>query len=270
MPRKAKAIPAKTTSTQYNAAVERALTILELLASKGALGVGEIAKELGLAKSTAHRLLETLRSKHFVEQIEALEKYSIGLKSIEVGMYGLRNWNLVDIAAPYLKQLAADLNETAFLAVYDQGEIVYLYKAEGNQAVSTNAQLGTRKPIHCTSLGKAIVANFHIEEVERILAEKGMRKFTDRTITDRQTFFEELSKVRQQGFAMDHGEVEEGLTCFAVPIFNYTGKAIAAISIAGPSERMIAKQDNVVASLKNVHNHVSTRLGYVPAMRSSM
>jgi IclR family transcriptional regulator, KDG regulon repressor len=261
----------KHNSPQSNSTIEKALAILEFIASRqGALGVSEIAEELGLPKSTTHRILEVLKSKQFVEQVEPTEKYDIGIKAIEIGMSGLSNWNIVDISAPYLKQLAMDLNETAFLAVYNHGEIVYVYKAEGKQAVTTNAQLGTRKPIHCTALGKAIVSNFHIEEVERILNEKGMTKYTDRTITDKQKYFEELSRVRQLGYAMDDGEVEEGLTCFAVPIYNYTGNAIAAISIAGPSERMIAKKDEIISTLKSVNSYISKRLGFVPAMRNSI
>lgn len=261
----------ESNSSQSNSSVERALMILELIASKkGAVGVGEIAEQLGLAKSTTHRILEALKNKQFIEQVETNDKYDIGIKAIEVGMSGLMNWNIVDIAGPYIRQLAYDLNETSFLAVYDQGEIVYVYKAEGTKAVTTNAQLGTRKPIHCTSLGKAIVSNFHIEEVEHILNKKGMKKFTERTITEKQKYFEELSKVRKLGYAMDDEEVEEGLTCFAVPIFNFTGHAIAAISVAGPTDRMIGNKELIIDSLKNVHNIVSTRLGFVPAMRNSV
>ncbi|WJQ05523.1 IclR family transcriptional regulator (plasmid) [Geobacillus stearothermophilus] len=261
----------ENSSPQSNSAIEKALAILEFIASRqGAVGVGEVATELGLPKSTTHRILEVLKNKQFVEQVELTEKYDIGIKAIEIGMSGLNNWNIVDISAPYLKQLASDLNETAFLAVYDHGEIVYVYKAEGKQAVTTNAQLGTRKPIHCTALGKAIVSNFHIEEVEHILNEKGMVKYTDRTITDKQKYFEELSRVRQLGYAIDDGEVEEGLTCFAVPIYNYTGNAIAAISIAGPSERMTLKRDEIINNLKSVNSYISKRLGFVPAMRNSV
>jgi IclR family KDG regulon transcriptional repressor len=260
----------KGSSSQSNSAVERSLTILELISSKkGPVGVGEIAQELGLAKSTTHRILEALKNKRFIEQIETTEKYHIGIKAIEVGMSGLANLNIVDISAPYVKQIASELNETAFLAVYDEGRIVYVYKAEGNQAVATNAHLGTRKPIHCTALGKAIVSNFHVEEVDRILTEKGMEKYTDRTITAKQKYLEELSKVRQCGYGMDDEEVEEGLTCFAVPIFNHTGHAVAAISVAGPTERMLSKKDEVVGALKNINSFVSARLGFVPAMRNS-
>jgi IclR family KDG regulon transcriptional repressor len=261
----------KQTNSQSNSAIERALSILELLSNKQEpIGVGDIAIELGLAKSTTHRILETLKVKNFVEQVSTTEKYQIGLKAIEVGMSSLWNWNLVDIAAPYIKQLASDLGETCFLAVYDNGEIVYVYKAEGKQAVSTNAQLGTRKPIHCTGLGKAIVSNFQIEEVDRILTEKGMPKFTEKTIINRQQYLEELSEIRQNGFSMDDEEVEEGLTCYAVPIFNYTGNSIAGISVAGPTDRIKSKKEEVVDLLKRVNSIVSKRLGFVPAMRKSI
>ncbi|MBZ9537026.1 IclR family transcriptional regulator [Cytobacillus oceanisediminis] len=260
-----------SSSSQSNSAVERALTILEFIAlRKEPVGVGEVAEKLGLAKSTTHRILEGLKNKQFIEQINATEKYTIGIKAIEVGMSGLTNWNIVDITGPYIRQLAYDLNETSFLAVFDQGEIVYVYKAEGNKAVTTNAQLGTRKPIHCTALGKAFAAQLHIEEVDRILTEKGMEKYTDRTLTDKQKYLAELSLVREKGYAMDDEEVEEGLTCFAVPIFNYTGHAVAAISVAGPTERMITNKDNIVNSLKQLNNQLSTRLGFVPAMRKRL
>lgn len=254
-------------STQSNSAVERAFTILEFISlRKEPVSIGEISNELGLAKSTTHRILEGMKNKNFIEQIDENEKYTIGIKAIEVGMSGLTNWNIVDVASPYIRQLAYDLNETAFLAVYDQGEIVYVYKAEGKKAVTTNAQLGTRKPIHCTALGKAITAQFHIEEVDHLLTKKGMTRFTDKTIVDKQAYFKELSLVRQQGYALDDEEIEEGLTCFAVPLFNYTGQANAAISVAGPSARMIDNKEEIIQEIMQIKNQVSTRLGFVPAM----
>ncbi|UOQ93356.1 IclR family transcriptional regulator [Halobacillus shinanisalinarum] len=260
--------PEPKASTQSNSAVERALTILELISAKDSpVSLAEVSQELGIAKSTTHRIMEALKIKGFIELVEGTEKYQVGLKAIEVGMSSLTKWNLVDIVTPYLRQLALDLNETAFLAVYDNGDVVYLYKAEANQSVRTTAELGTRKPIHSTGLGKAIVSTFHIEEVDRVLTKKGMPKFTERTITDRQAYLEELSHVRQNGYSMDDEEAEVGLTCIAVPIFNYTGKAIAAISVAGPTDRMVNKKEEVIDSLKSVNGHISNRLGFVPAMR---
>lgn len=257
--------------SRTSSAVERALTILEFISSRtGPVGVNEIANELSLAKSTTHRLLDMLKSRGFVVQLDTLEKYDIGLKAIEVGMSGLKNWNLVDVASPYIQQLAEDLGETSFLAVHDEGEIVYVYKVEGKQSVITNSQLGTRKPMHCTALGKAMMSSLHLEEVDNILNEKGMKKYTDKTIVDRQIFFEELSKVRERGYAMDDEEVEIGLTCFAAPIFNYTGKAIAGLSVAGPTARMVTNKNKITKQLLEASEFVSRRLGYVPAMRKSL
>ncbi|WP_082233242.1 IclR family transcriptional regulator [Halobacillus massiliensis] len=261
----------KESVSQSNSAVERALTILELIAEKREpMSLAEISQELGIAKSTAHRIMEALKNKGFIEQIEAAEKYQVGLKAIEVGMSSLTKWNLVDVTTPHLRQLASDLNETAFLAVYDKGEVVYLYKAEANQSVRTTADLGTRKPIHSTGLGKAIVSTFPSEEINRILVEKGMAKFTGKTITDKQRYLEELISVRENGYAMDDEEAEAGLTCIAVPIFNYTGRAIAAVSVAGPTERMRNNKETITKTLKNVNKLVSSRLGFVSSMRQNI
>lgn len=249
--------------------VERALIILEYISKrKKVTGIADISSALGMPKSTIHRLLEHLKNRGFVEQVDDSEKYEIGIKAIEVGMGGLRNW--VDIASAYVKHISVELGETAFMAVYDEGEIVYLYKDEGSQSVITNAQLGTRKPIHCTALGKAIVSNFTLEEVDKVLSIKGMPRYTEKTITDRQHYLQELSIVRENGYAVDDEEAEEGLTCFAAPIFTYTGQVKASISVAGPTARMIQNKTKIIEHLKEGADQISRRLGYVPTMRSNV
>jgi IclR family KDG regulon transcriptional repressor len=251
-----------------NSSVERSLVILEFISAvKGPVGVGEIASALDLPKSTTHRLLEVLKYRNFIEQIEESEKYDIGIKAIEVGMSGLKNW--VDIASAYARYISNELGETSFIGVFDNGEIVYVYKAEGTQSVITNAQLGTRKPIHCTALGKAIVSNFSLKEVDQILSVKGMTKYAENTITDRQSYLEELSFVRENGYAIDNEEAEVGLTCIAVPIFSYTGQVRQALSIAGPTPRMLCNKDLVIEHLKEASDNISRRLGYVPTIKKS-
>jgi IclR family KDG regulon transcriptional repressor len=250
---------------ESNSSVERSLAILEYISKrKGPVGIGDIATALDLPKSTTHRLLELLKARNFVEQAKENEKYEIGIKAIEVGMGGLKNW--VDIASSYVRYISDELGETSFISVFDNGEIVYVYKVEGTKSVITNAQLGTRKPIHCTALGKAIVSNFSLKEVDKILSVKGMAKYTEKTIIDRQKYLEELSLVREKGYAIDDEEAEEGLTCIAVPIFTYTGQVRAALSVAGPTERMVINQEMVIKHLKDAAENVSRRLGYVPTM----
>lgn len=249
--------------------LERALLILEYLSKRqGAVGVAEIAVGLNLNKSTAHRLLNIMKDNGFIHQEVSTDRYELGLKVIEIGMSGLLNSNLLDAAAPYLRHLSNVTGETSFLAIVDNGEIVYLYKVEGTQSVITNAQLGTRKPIHSTALGKAILSNYSLAEVDKILCDKGMQKFTEKTITDRQTYLAELSKVRDIGYAVDDEEAEGGLTCFAHPVFNYTGSVMAAVSIAGPTERMNQNKEQNVLHLKEAVENISKRLGYVANMRS--
>ncbi|HET7626800.1 MAG TPA: IclR family transcriptional regulator [Bacillales bacterium] len=251
-----------------NSSVERVLAILEFMAEKRReTGVGEISTALGLPKSTTHRLLETLKARGFVEQVQMTEKYEIGVKAIEVGMSGLKNW--IDIASDYVRQVSKELGETCFIAVYDNGEIVYVYKVEGWQSVITNAQLGTRKPIHSTGLGKAIVSHFELAEVDKILSVKGMPRYTENTITDRQQFLQELSNIRERGYALDQEEAESGLSCIAVPIFTYTGQVIAATSIAGPTQRINERRETIIPRLKDTAENISKRLGYVPSMRSN-
>lgn len=252
-----------------NSTLERALLILEKLSvADGKVGIRELAESVNLPKSTTHRILDMLLKAGFVEQDVITEKYSIGLKAIEIGMSGLKNVDLVDASIPHLRDLVATTKQTSFLAVYNDGEIVYIYKVEGTSSVITNANLGTRNPIHCTGLGKAIVAFFPLEDVERIITQMGLKKYTSTTITDRQQFLEELSKIRQAGVSFNFEEFDEGLSSIAAPIFNYTGQVVAAISVAGPTKHIVENREEIEELIKEKSALISRRLGFVPAMRS--
>lgn len=252
-----------------NSTLERALYLLEQLSlSEGKLGIRELAESANLPKSTIHRILETLQKTGFVEQDALTEKYSIGLKAIEIGMSGLMKADLVEASIPHLRDLAATTGQTAFLAVYNEGEIVFIYKAEGTSSVITNANLGTRNPMHCTGLGKAFLAFFSLEDVDKIMGQKGLARYTDTTITDQQLLLQELSKIRQTGVAVNREEHDKGLSSIATPIFNYTGLVVAAISVAGPTERIFENQEQIENLLKEKSTHISKRLGFVQTMRS--
>ncbi|MCM3729357.1 IclR family transcriptional regulator [Neobacillus cucumis] len=255
----------KTSST-----LERALLVLEFLSHAGGkVGVKELSESVQLPKSTTHRILDTLMQAGFVEQDPTSEKYSIGLKAIEIGMSGLKNVDLVDASIPHLRELSTLTKQTSFLAVYNEGEIVYIYKVEGTSSVITNANLGTRNPLHCTGLGKAILAFFPLEEIEMVIDQKGLKRYTDTTITNNEQFLEELSKIRKSGIALNYEEYDEGLSSIAVPIFNYTGQVVAAISVAGPTNRILEEQESISQLLKEKSTHISRRLGYVSAIRSN-
>ncbi|HJV45591.1 MAG TPA: IclR family transcriptional regulator [Bacillota bacterium] len=258
----------KENDTQVNSAIDRALLILELISKQGhGLTLADLSKVLDIPKSTIHRILETLKQRGFIELSPGTDKYVVGLKALEIGFTGLRNVEIVDVAIHYLRDLSESTGETAFLAIYNEGEIVYLYKVEGTQSIRTTAQLGSRRPVHATGLGKAILSEFSLHEVDMILEAKGLEKYTDHTITDLHSFHEELSRIRVQGYAVDKEEIEIGLTCYAVPVLGYTGKVMGGISLAGPTQRVVEKQEEFTKRLKEAASQISRRLGFVPSMR---
>ncbi|MFD2611456.1 IclR family transcriptional regulator [Paenibacillus gansuensis] len=258
--------PLKSSST-----LERALLLLDYLAKAGGkLGVSEVADSLQLPKSTTHRILEVLQQAGYVEQDSNTEKYSIGLKAIEIGMAGLINADLVEVSIPHLRDLVALTKQTSFLAVSNEGEVVYIYKAEGTSSVITNANLGTRNPMHCTGLGKAMLAYYSLEDVEKIIDLKGLPSYTKTTITDRQRLLEELSHIRKTGVAINYEEHDEGLSSVGAAIFDYTGRVVASVSVAGPTNRIMEEKDYISEIVKQKSLHISKRLGYVPSMRSSL
>jgi IclR family KDG regulon transcriptional repressor len=253
-----------------NSSIERALMMLEYVADKKVgVTLAELVKEMDIPKSTAHRILETLKTREYLEMDPVTERVSIGMKALEVGFAGLTNMEIIDVARHYLRELAATTGETTFLALLNEGEIVYLYKVEGTQSIRTSAQLGSRRPVHCTGLGKAILSGYAPEEVDRILADKGMAKFTDRTITESRLFHEELSRIRLQGYSADDEEMELGVACFAVPVFNYTGQVVGAISVAGPKDRILEQQVTNIARIREAGSQISRRLGFVASMRNN-
>lgn len=252
---------------KVNSSVDKTLNVLEAVAgnAKG-LSLAELVKLVGIPKTTAFRILDLLAARDYVTWNKENERYYIGIKALEIGISGLIGQDVVDVSIPYLQELSTSVGETSFLAVYNNGDVVYLYKAEGRGSIQTTAQLGSRRPAYCTALGKVILANLSIEETDRVF-ERKLTKFTEKTIIDRVKLYEEFAKIRANGYAVDDEGVEYGLYCMAVPIYNYTGSVVAAISVSGPIRRLNESQEKVIEELKDVGATISRRLGFVVAMR---
>lgn len=245
--------------------VGRALDIVSLVSSKkGGLGVTELAKQIGINKSSVYRILSTLAHYGYVEQDEETGRYKLGYKFLDISSKLLESIDLRAEAKPFLLELERFTNEVIHLVVYDQGEVVYIEKLEGNQTLRMHSKVGKRAPMHCTSVGKAILAHLPVPVVLDIIERKGLPMHTNHTITNKDKFLEELSQVKEKGYALDLEENEYGITCIAVPIFDHLGKVIAAISISGPTMRMT---DERMAILKekmlDAGQKISARLGWV-------
>nr|WP_206762424.1 IclR family transcriptional regulator [Cytobacillus firmus] len=245
--------------------VSRALDIITLISlKKNGLGVTEIANQIDINKSSVYRILSTLVQYGYIEQDTETGKYKLGYKFLEISSKLLESIDLRAEARPFLQELENETNEVIHLVVYDQGEVVYIEKLEGNETLRMHSKVGKRAPMHCTSVGKAILAHLPSSIVSDILERKGMPVHTDKTITDKEEFMKELGQVRQKGYALDLEENEYGITCVAVPIFDHLGKVIAAVSISGPTMRMT---DDRLDALKSIMvktgQGISARLGHV-------
>ena len=166
-------------------------------------------------------------------------------------------------ARPFLQKLENQTNEVIHLVVFDQSEVVYIEKLEGNEILRMHSKVGKRAPMHCTSVGKAILAHLPLDVVSSIIDRKGLPVHTDYTIINRDDLFKELEDIRERGYALDLQENEYGITCIAVPIFDYTGQVVSAISISGPTMRMTEERlEQLKQPIIQIGQQISNRLGY--------
>jgi len=244
--------------------LNKTFSILEiLLKHDSAMNMTEISEKLGLYPSTIHRILDTLKYWGYVEQNTNTQKYQLGLKLLELGMAKLHQIDLVREVTPYLKELVKQCNETVHLGVLEEGEVLYLAKEESSQTIRMISYIGKRAPLHCTALGKVLLAYMSEEERKKILEEKELPRLTKNTITDKRELEKELDKIREQDFALDREENEKDVRCIGAPIRNYKGKVIAAISISSPIFRIDKNvQNNLKEALIKTTNKISKRLGY--------
>jgi len=251
--------------------LERALALLQYLARHGGEhGVRNLATALDLSPSTTFRLLETMERTGFVRQNAATERYAIGMQAVQLGIVALGALDITAVAPQYLQTLVAETDESAFLAVRDDTEIVYLLKQEGQQSIRTTAVLGSRRPLHCTALGKAHLATMPRADGEALLQRAGMPALTRHTTTDWATLQHELALVCERGYSTDHEEVEEGLMCIGAPVRDRLGVTIAAISMAGPAGRILPHEEHFGRTVAATAQAISTALGYVPQLEPSL
>jgi len=244
--------------------LQRAINILDLFSEQTAeLGITEIAEALGLHKSTAAGLVYTLEHNSYLHQDPETRKYSLGFKLVERASTLLDQIDVRQVALPHLRELRAWCGESVNLAVRDGGQIVYVERLTTTQSLGMRAKVGYRAPMHCTALGKAIFSGMPSREVEEFVAQSGLPAATPSSITDRAQFFQEVDRVREQGFAVDNEENEIGVRCVAAPIFDHSGRPVAAVSISSPVLRFPPSEvPQYGQKVIEAANAISARLGH--------
>ncbi|KUO53357.1 MAG: hypothetical protein APF76_08945 [Desulfitibacter sp. BRH_c19] len=245
--------------------VAKALSVLEIVGiSEKELTLTEIAKNLDMHKSTAFRLLSTLESRGFISKETSTGKYTLGLKILRLAGELLDNIDIRKIARPILEKLVEDCNETVHLVVMESNNIIYIDKVEGCNTIRLYSRIGMHGFAHSTSAGKVLLAFLPERKIKNLILETELPKKTPKTIVDYETLMEHLEVVRKQGYAIDDIENEDGVRCVAAPVRNHLGQVVAAVSIAGPCDRIsIERIENSLANKAIVSAETISRLlGY--------
>lgn len=248
--------------------IERVVTIFDVLAqSSQGISLRELSARVKLPKGTTHRLLSSLAYYGYIRQTPETKNYHLGFKLIELGNSLLNQLDIRSQAKPFLNDLAAKTNETVHLVILDQYEALYIDKVESKVkqgGLQMASRVGLRVPLHCSAVGKVLLAYLPENELEGLIQQTGLSKRTKNSITDAENLKAHLKAVRSRGFAIDDEENEEGIRCVGAPIFNQQGQVIAAISISGPTIRIPNKllQNSLKRKIIETASAISREFGY--------
>ena len=241
--------------------VDRAISILQVLARGGSVRVSDIASNLDLHKSTVSRLLATLEARGLVAKNETRGSYSLsdGILQLAAGATRRRGGPVLD--RQVCEELAEAVGETIVVTILDGDAVLSIDQVTGPAPISAINWIGQRSPLHATSSGKLFLAEESPESVARLLPT--LARYTDRTIIDPQALATELAAVRDQGFAVVHGEREPGLSAVSVPVRDLEGRMLVALTVSGPSTRITAQAvPTLVAHARAAAARLSERNGH--------
>ena len=246
-------------------ALERGLAILELIAqSRGGLTFSQLARHFDFPKSSVHCLLLTFERQGYLQRDEATGRYMTGQKLVSLANVAIDGIVLREKATPLLRALVAATGMTVHLAILDRDEVVVIAKMDrpGMRRVAT--WIGKRVDIHCTSLGKCLVAHLSDAEIDRLIGQRVLLRHNENTIVSPTRLKKELAKARTLGYAMDDEEEEIGVRCIGAPVFNWERQVVAAISVVGTTERITAETCGpLIDQVKQTALGLSRQFGYL-------
>ncbi len=247
--------------------VDAAAKALELLSvfsfREPRLSLAELATRTGIPRATAFRLLSTLEQSGFLQKTHGA--YQLGIKCFVLGNIVAGGLDLRETAHPHLVALRDATRETTQIAILDHWQVVYLERMLSPLPVGfMRARAGAILPAYCTGLGKALLAFAPERDVEVWVAKQKFTPITPRTITTAKRLLKDLRLVRERGYALDEEEREKGVCCIAAPVRNHTGDVVAAISVAGPTQRMpkTLVGSDVSSAVVAAANAISIDLGF--------
>lgn len=256
----------------YSQSLKRGLAILSAFTSgRPLLGISELAREVELSRSTAHRYVATLAALGYLEQDAATRKYRLGPRVLDLGFSAINSMELREISAPHLQRLSDETGHTVNMAILDGADIVYIERCrssrEGQREIDLNLHVGSRLPSYCTSMGKVLLAHLPDAERDALLDRIELTKRGPNTLTARTALVAELKRVRETGIAVNNEELAYGLRSIAVPVRGQSGEVVAAINLA-VHRSWVSMEDLVKRlspALRTTAAAISARIGYRPA-----
>jgi len=253
----------KRSESFANNSVRNAILVLEYLAKVDhPQNLSMISKALGMNKSTVYRLLSTLEESYYVSQNETTKQYSLGARVSWLSSRFLEKNEICSVARPYLETLSQKINETIHLGILEHSGVTYIDKINGREAVIMASRIGGRTAVHCTALGKALLAFQPESKWREYVEQNGLPARTENTITDPDQFYKELAKIRELGISIDNIENEEGIRCVASPIFDASNNVVAAVSVSSWIINMTMERvQQIVPLLQSTTAEISAHLG---------
>jgi len=243
--------------------LDRGLEILFILAESKSKGVTELANELQVNKSTVFRLLETMEKRNLVQQDKVTAKYKLGIGLLHISEGLVKNLDIINVSRPILKQLMDSTKESVHLCTYSNDKVYVVDQVKSNHIMKVSATIGHEEPIHCSSVGKCILAYLSEEERNRILDGVQFIPYTEKTKTSKEALIQELEQIRNNGYALDDEELSVGVCCIAAPIYNHKGEIKNCLGISGPSARIRMENiDSYINKVKIAAGNISHNMGY--------
>jgi DNA-binding IclR family transcriptional regulator len=253
---------APTASVAHVQSVDRAVTILEILARRKEAGVTELAAELGVHKSTAFRLVAVLEARGLVNQVAERGRYRLGFGLVRLAGATTAGLDVVRESQPVCERLAAELEETVNVAVLEGDDCVNVSQVRGPSAIASHNWIGQRTPVHATSSGKVLLAHQSDDRRAEALA-RPLKAWTERTVVDPEELERHLAEVRRRGYGFTVEEYERGLNAVAAPLRGMDGSVLAAVSVSGPAYRLTRERiDEIAGRVTDAAAEISARLGH--------
>jgi DNA-binding IclR family transcriptional regulator len=220
--------------------LDRGIQILMILAEKSSAGVTELAEALGVDKSTASRLVETLRMRDMVRVDPETKKYRLGFRILHLGEALKDNLNVIAIARPMLLSLSAQINESVHFCAYNNNSVYVMDQVRSSKNYALSAAVGMIEPLHCSSVGKCILAFRRPETIRALLTDYTFTKYTEHTMITADALLKNLESIRSLGYALDDEEMAVGVRCLALPVYDYRNSVRYSIGVSGPKASLNA------------------------------